>query len=156
MKVSPDSARIGFPPPFIYLGMVLAGLALDRVLPWRIPGDPMLLLELGLVIGAVGIALLLAATGLFRRRGTDVKPWRPTTALVDSGPYAVTRNPMYLAMAIVYLGIAVGVGSVGAMILFVPVILLVQTQVIAREETYLRAKFGDNYDSYCRRVRRWL
>lgn len=156
MQVSDDSARIGFPPPFIYLGLLLLGLALDRWLPWTMAVDVTALLAAAVILVATGAALLLAASGLFRRRGTEVRPWLPTAVLVDAGPYAFTRNPMYLGMALIYLGVGMAFASVGTLILLLPLVAIIQTQVIAREERYLAAKFGDSYRAYCRRVRRWL
>lgn len=156
MQVSDDSARVGFPPPFIYLGTLLIGLALDRLLPWAIGIDRTARLAGAVILVAAGAALLLAASDLFRRRGTEVRPWLPSAVLVDVGPYAITRNPMYLGMALIYLGLALGLASVGMLILFLPLVAIIQTQVIAREERYLSAKFGDAYRAYRTRVRRWL
>lgn len=156
MQVSDDSAKVGFPPPFIYLGMLLLGLALDRLLPCTIAVERTARLAGAVILIAAGAALLLAASGLFRRRGTEVRPWLPSAVLVDVGPYAFTRNPMYLGMALVYLGIALALASVGMLILFLPLVAIIQTQVIAREERYLSAKFGDAYRTYRARVRRWI
>src|SRR4051794_5482254 len=66
----------------------------------------------GLVIAALGVALIIWAALLFRRAGTPVIPFEPSTALVTSGPYRFTRNPMYVGMAAVLLGAAVFLGSV--------------------------------------------
>ena len=106
-------------------------------------------LTAGLIVG-------LLAAGLFRRAGTDVKPWRSATALVTDGPYRWTRNPMYLGMSFVYLGLAIAADSLAALILLIPVVIIIQTQVIAREERYLEGKFGDEFRAYKARVRRWL
>lgn len=156
MQVSEDSAKVGFPPPLIYLGMLLLGLALDRVLPWVMTVERTARLAGAVILIAAGAALLLAASDLFRRRGTEVRPWLPSAVLVDAGPYAVTRNPMYLGMALLYLGIALGLASIGMLILFLPLVAIIQTQVIAREERYLTARFGEAYSAYRARVRRWL
>lgn len=156
MQVSDDSAQVGFPPPLIYLGTLLLGLASDRLLPWTIGLDRTARMAATVILVAAGAALLLAASDVFRRYGTEVRPWLPSAALVDGGPYALTRNPMYLGMALVYLGIAIGTASVGILILLLPLVALIQTQVIAREERYLAAKFGQPYRAYRKRVRRWL
>ena len=105
---------------------------------------------------AVGLIMGLLAAGLFRRAGTDVKPWRTSTALVTDGPYRWTRNPMYLGMTLVYLGLALAADSLVAVLLLIPVVVIIQTQVIAREERYLEGKFGDEFRAYKARVRRWL
>lgn len=156
MNADDDSAHVTFPPPFVYLGILLIGLAADRVIgqPLGLP-----LLTRGVIAIALitpGVALMLAANGLFRRAGTDVKPWKTATALVESGVYRFTRNPMYLGMALLYAGLALGFASVGALLLLPVVIIVIQTQVIAREERYLEAKFDETYRGYRQRVRRWI
>ena len=83
-------------------------------------------------------------------------PMKPTTALVTSGPYRVTRNPMYVGMAFLYAGLALSLGVIWALALLPAVLLMVDRLVIAREERYLEAKFGEEYRDYKRRVRRWL
>ncbi|MEQ1688928.1 MAG: isoprenylcysteine carboxylmethyltransferase family protein, partial [Sphingopyxis sp.] len=73
-----------------------------------------------------------------------------------TGIYSHTRNPMYLGMVSVFLGLAVAMSSLGALLLAMPVMVIIRTQVIAREEAYLTAKFGAEYTAYLARVRRWL
>tara|TARA_B110001454_G_scaffold71502_1_gene69497 strand:- start:3885 stop:4355 length:471 start_codon:yes stop_codon:yes gene_type:complete len=156
MKADDDSAHVTFPPPFVYLGFLLIGLAADRVIGQPL-GLPLLTRGvLAIALIAPGVGLLLAASGLFRRAGTDVKPWKTATALVDSGVYRFTRNPMYLGMALLYAGLAFAFASAGALLLLAVVIGIIQTQVIAREERYLETKFGDVYREYKQRVRRWI
>lgn len=104
----------------------------------------------------IGLVLGLLAAGLFNRAGTNVKPWRTTTSLVTGGPFRWTRNPMYLAFTLIYIGLAIAADSVMTLVLLIPVLLIIHTQVIAREERYLEGKFGDEYRSYKARVRRWL
>lgn len=155
MTDSSAHAGVRFPPPLIYLGLLLAGLAIDRLaaLPSIGLSDPWLFAA-GPVVA--GIALLAMAAGLFRRHGTALEPWRPSSALVGSGIYRRTRNPMYLGMAFIYLGLALGFESIAALLLLPVALVLIQTQVIAREERYLEARFGDGYRAYKARVRRWL
>lgn len=158
VKPETDSAQISFPPPFVYLGFLLLGLVADRFSPyWAGIGiEYPLRLILGGVIGAAGIFIMLSGTRRFRKLGTNVEPWKPTNQIVSSGIYRVTRNPMYLGMALLYLGLALALNSIGALI-FLPVVLLViRTQVIAREERYLEAKFGEEYLTYKNSVRRWI
>ena len=156
MQADEDSAKVTFPPPFVYLGFLLIGLVVDRLTGWSMPVGlmPMVVIAIPLIVG--GILLLMAANGLFKRAGTDVKPWKPVTSIVDTGLYGFTRNPMYLGMALLYTGLAVAFRSIGALILLPIVIIIIQTQVIAREERYLEAKFGEAYRAYKTRVRRWL
>ncbi len=101
-------------------------------------------------------AVLAAALGRLRRAGTAVEPWRPSTALVTDGVYRLTRNPIYLAMGLLYLGLALALDSVVALVLLPPLLALVQVAVVSREERYLEGKFGDDYRRYRASVRRWL
>jgi protein-S-isoprenylcysteine O-methyltransferase Ste14 len=99
---------------------------------------------------------MLVAAGMFRRLGTNVPPSQPTTLIATTGPYRWTRNPMYLGMALIYSGLAIGLDGPIAFALLPLVLIAIQTQVIAREERYLEAKFGDDYRRYKAEVRRWL
>jgi len=151
-----DSARITFPPPFIYLGMLLLGLLADRLLGFSLPLTSAARIGALVLLVAAGAALLLAAQTRFTSAKTDVKPWKTSSAIVSQGVYGVTRNPMYLGMALVYFGLALGFASPTALVLLPVVLVVIQTQVIAREERYLEGKFGDAYRDYTARVRRWL
>jgi protein-S-isoprenylcysteine O-methyltransferase Ste14 len=88
--------------------------------------------------------------------GTNVQPSQPSTSLVSTGLYRISRNPMYLGMALLYAGLALLLESIVALILLPVVLVIIQTQVIVREERYLEARFGDDYVAYKGRVRRWL
>ncbi|SCZ35508.1 MULTISPECIES: methyltransferase family protein [Pseudomonas] len=157
MAVQPDSAGVRFPPPFIYLGALLLGLAAEQFVALRSFGiDQGWLVATGVLLFAAGAATMLAAAGLFRRLGTNIPPSRPTTLIATTGPYRWTRNPMYLGMALVYAGIAIGFHGAIALALLPLVLIVIQRQVIAREERYLEAKFGDDYRRYKAEVRRWL
>jgi protein-S-isoprenylcysteine O-methyltransferase Ste14 len=156
MAVEPDSAGVRIPPPFIYLGALLLGLAAERFITLRFGIDWRLLLAAGALLFVAGAAVMLAAAGLFRRLGTHVRPSRPTSLIATTGSYRWTRNPMYLGMALIYAGLAIGFDGPIAFALLPLVLIVIQTQVIAREERYLEAKFGDDYRRYKAAVRRWL
>ena len=111
---------------------------------------------LGILLVLVGAATTLSAVGFFRRARTSLVPIRPSTTLVSTGPYRFTRNPMYLGLAVVYVGIACWLGTLWPLLLLPVVLVLVGSLVIAREERYLEAKFGEEYRAYRARVRRWL
>ncbi len=157
MAVEPDSAGVRFPPPFVYLGALLLGLAAERIVPLRSFGiDWRLLAATGALLFVAGAALMFAAAGLFRRLSTNAPPSRPTILIVTTGPYRWTRNPMYLAMALIYASLAIGLDGPIALALLPLVLIAIRTQVIAREERYLEAKFGDEYRRYKTEVRRWF
>lgn len=155
MKIDKDSARISFPPPFVYLGFLLLGLAADTLLPeLGLPHWARLIGGAALAVG--GLAANLFGVKRFSQAGNNLEPWRPANLVVTTGIYRYTRNPMYLGMALIYLGVMFGFDSLGMLILFAPLIIVIRTQVIAREEDYLEAKFGEKYLAYRRQVRRWL
>ena len=86
----------------------------------------------------------------------DVVPGRPATTLVTNGPYRVTRNPIYIGFILLYFGIAILATSVWMLLLLVPLLIVLQRGVVEREETYLDAKFGEEYGKYKARAPRWL
>lgn len=150
-----DSPGVRFPPPLAYAGGLLLGWLLERAWPASV-FDARGWWLLGIALGLAGVALVTAALGLFRRAGTDPLPMRPTTALVFDGPYRFTRNPMYVGMALVYVAATLLLDLPWALLLLPAVLVLIRTQVIAKEERYLEGKFGDEYRAYRARVRRWL
>lgn len=150
-----DAAGASLPPPVTYLVGLVLGVSVGWILPvpfstgWTGP-----LIAAALIV--VGIFLLVAAARAFSRGGTKLDPREPTTRIVQSGPYAFSRNPIYLAFAFVYLGFALALSSVWAIVFLVPVLMFIDRNQIPREEAYLERKFGDEYRSYRSRVRRWL
>lgn len=146
-------AGVMFPPPFIFVGLLMLGPLIDRLLglpPLPIPGG------LSMIFLFPGFILIGIAIGLFRRNGENPNPATVTGGIIDTGIYARTRNPMYLGMAIAYLGFAILLHSMPSLLLWPVALFIVRTQVIAREERYLEAKFGQAYLDYTKRVRRWL
>ena len=152
-----DSSGVRVFPPGIYAGVFFGAYVVHWLRPVRLWGAlPLAVRLLSYVL--VGAALLLVGSAalLFRRAGTTPNPLRPTTALVVRGPYRVTRNPMYLGLALLYLGLALPVNSLWPLVAFPIAILLIDRWVIGREEAYLEQKFGDAYRAYQGQVRRWL
>lgn len=157
MANGPDSAGVRFPPPLIFLGALLLGLAAGRFVPLSSFGiERRLLVAIGALLFVAGAAIMLWAAGLFRRLGTNVRPTQPTSVIATTGPYRWTRNPMYLGMALIYTAFAISLDGPVALALLPLVLIIMQTQVIAREERYLEAKFGDDYRRYRAEVRRWI
>lgn len=156
VKADEDSAKVGVPPPFIYLATLLLGLSADWLLGLSLPLSQPVRMSALAACFVLGGVFGFPAMARFKRAGTDVKPWKTSSAIVREGVFRVTRNPMYLGMALLYLGLALGFASVSALVLLPVLLVLIQTQVIAREERYLEAKFGDEYRRYKAGVRRWL
>jgi protein-S-isoprenylcysteine O-methyltransferase Ste14 len=157
------------PPPLIYLGFLFLGWGLAQLgaQPGAIEaGFGWLSAGFGLTVEARrAVALILIvggllfdgmAAGLFRRRGTAVEPWKPSTALVVEGPYRFSRNPIYLGFAVTFVGLAIAMDSWVALLMLLPCIAVIDRFVIQREERYLAARFGANYAAYRQKVRRWL
>ena len=150
-----DVAGVPVPPPLIFLAGLAAGGVAELVRSTTGPPWP-----ISLTIGVVGVlafvALASAAVARFRRAGTTENPFKPSTALVIDGPFRITRNPMYLGMAALYVGLTFLLGIMWAL-LFLPFVLVaVDRLIIAREEPYLERKFGQDYVAYKKRVRRWI
>ena len=152
----PAHAGVHFPPPVIYAIAIVVGWLLNRwdALPLVRGGSRAL--EAGAIIcGLVYLAIFFAAAATFRRARTSLIPNRPANALVTSGPYRFTRNPMYVSLVVLYLGVTLALNSWWPLLLLPFVILVVTRSVIMREERYLSAAFPE-YAAYRARVRRWL
>lgn len=157
MTEDTDSANVRFPPPLIYLLLLVLGIWTGRKL--NLPGiglDESAVTVIGALLAVIGIIVNFAGAGLFHKLRTAIIPFKPATKLVTSGIYGWTRNPMYLGMALIYAGIAILFDSILALALLPLVLAIIQTKVIAREEVYLERRFGDAYRDYKRRVRRWI
>jgi len=152
---SRDTAGVVAPPPLFYVIALALGLVAQHFYPQRVLPSPV-----GLVVGPFLIAIALinfvGALLTLRRAQTSPKPWRPTTALVISGPYRWTRNPIYLAFTLVYLGVTAWVNTLWPLILLPLVLFVMHRGVILREEAYLEQKFGDEYRRYKNDVCRWF
>lgn len=151
---SPDISGVVAPPPLLYAVPLLLALVVQYFRP-----QPLLPAGVGPLVGAILLVLgLVGMTSImaFRRAHTSPNPWRPTTALVRSGPYRWTRNPMYVGMTLLYLGVTAGVNTVWPLIPLPVILLVMQRGVIAREEVYLERRFGEAYRKYKGEVRRWI
>jgi protein-S-isoprenylcysteine O-methyltransferase Ste14 len=152
-----DGAAVRFPPPFVYLGaVVLGGLLHVLVSPWPLGLPTGLRIVVAAAIAVAGLIVGGSALGLFRRTGQDVKPWESTPEIISTGIYRYTRNPMYVGMALLQLGIGIGWGNGWIVALLPLVLVLIYGIAIRHEEAYLERKFGDVYLTYKRSVRRWI
>jgi protein-S-isoprenylcysteine O-methyltransferase Ste14 len=155
-----DAATAGviMRPPLLYLGCLLLGLALDRVLPWPFTWPEAALIRWtaggGLIV--VGLAILAAGIRNFARAATPVPSNLPVRVLVTTGIHGWSRNPIYIGMCLLYAGIGLAARSPWVLILALPLLILLRYGVVAREEAYLERRFGAAYRDYKARVRRWL
>jgi protein-S-isoprenylcysteine O-methyltransferase Ste14 len=141
-------------PPLIYASGLAVGAALELVLPSASVPAP--LRWFGVVLIVAGVLLQASFLRVFRRAGTNVDPTKPTTAIVTSGPYRITRNPAYVGLTLIYTGITLLADALWPLLTLLVVLVVVDRGVIAREERYLEKKFGPEYLDYKRRARRWL
>lgn len=153
----PDNADVIAAPPLIYGVAVLAGLALHWwVWPLPLPLAEPMMHYAGWAAMVPGMLLLFWAMQSFARANTAIIPFNTTTTVVPTGPYRFSRNPMYIAMAIVQIGFALMFATAWILLMLLPALLVIRYGVIAREERYLERKFGAGYLDYKSRVRRWL
>ena len=149
-------ARVRLLPPAVFLVPLGAAVALDRLAGLPMFVLPSFGLVLATVLGLAGAGLLLWAGQTLLSRGTTVIPWHAVERLVTTGPFARSRNPIYVGDALIYLGLAGWAGSWTALLLLPPILLVMTRWVIRREEAYLGQRFGTAYEAYAVRVRRWV
>ena len=150
-----DNPGVIAPPPFIYAGALAAGLLVNRLLRLRLL-PRRLARTLGPLVIVSGFQVGLLGFREVRRAGSNVDPHRPVTAIVTGGPYRFTRNPMYLGLTLMYVGISALANALSPILLLPVVQRLMRRGVIEREERYLERKFGDEYLEYKGRVGRWI
>jgi protein-S-isoprenylcysteine O-methyltransferase Ste14 len=142
-------------PPLYFASAILAMVALHFVLPIaRVIPWPWTLLGAGPVLAGIGLAIW--AEHEFKRAGTAVRPFAPSSALVEDGPFRFTRNPMYLGMLLVLAGLFLLLGTLGPLLVPPILVWLLQRRFVVPEETHMERHFGARYEDYRRRVRRWL
>ncbi|WP_065750442.1 methyltransferase family protein [Bradyrhizobium paxllaeri] len=156
MADTADTANVIVRPPIAWALAVLAGFALNWLMPLPFLPAGLPAGWLGAIVFALALALLAWAISTMTRAGSNVPTNLPSTTIVDTGPYRFTRNPIYLGMVLGLIGLALAFNSLWLLMTLVPFALVIRYGVIAREEAYLERKFGDVYRRYCARVRRWL
>ena len=151
-----DTAPVITRPPLAWGLAVIGGLALNWLVP--LPFLPVDLPAgwLGAMVFVLALALFAWAIVTITRAGSNVPTNRPTTTIVESGPYRFTRNPTYLGMFLGLIGLAIAFDNLWLPMMLVPFALIIRYGVVAREEAYLERKFGDVHHGYRSRVRRWL
>ncbi len=158
MQTADTGPGIRFPPPAIFFLFVWGGFALQNV--WHLRIVPVGFAEGARVAGSVAMAagagFIASAFVAFRRVRTTPIPIRPATALALGGPFRFSRNPMYVGTGVLCAGVALWLNALVAFLSVLPALLVIRYAVIAKEEHYLAAKFGEAYREYCSRVRRWL
>lgn len=150
-------ARVRFPPPLIFLGAILLGMLVQRMgMRLSLPFAPGLRVAAGILILACGISLVISARIWFTRTGQSPIPWKPTPELILRGPYRFTRNPMYVGVTLVVVGLGIVLNNFWISLFAGPTLLAVHFIAVLPEERYLAEKFGESYRSFLARVRRYV
>ncbi|HEX5677881.1 MAG TPA: isoprenylcysteine carboxylmethyltransferase family protein [Alcanivorax sp.] len=153
--MSQDHPEVRMPPPLLHLGGLLIGHGLDQALNWSLPAFPGRQ-GIAATLALIAIALLLTALLQLTRGRTTVMPHRAARVLITDGIFRLSRNPIYLAFALLHLACALSLGSPGMLLMLVAVLWVMHSHVIAAEETFHEQKFGAQWQAYRQRVRRWL
>jgi protein-S-isoprenylcysteine O-methyltransferase Ste14 len=151
------SLLVKLPPPIIYAATFVAGMVVDWLMPWTPDWTQIKILHwLGWALTVAGLLSAPAGAGFFALRRTTLNPAGMPARLVTSGPFALSRNPMYVGLTLIYLGVALVLAKIWPLVLVVLPWAVMNWVVIPFEETRLRNIFGQTYVDYCRRVRRWI
>jgi len=153
--IESDSPGVAVLPPILYGGAFVTVLVLHWIWPLAIVKQPiafwlgLLLLVFALAFGAWGRKTMHGA-------GTNISPLKPAISLVTTGPYRFSRNPVYVAITLLFLSLTMLLNTWWGVILLLPVLVILHWGVVRREEHYLGTKFGEEYRAYCSSVRRYL
>lgn len=146
------------PVPWVFVLSYLAGVGLQYLVPITFHSADFLKISrlFGIVLVAGGAALAFSSLGIFRVNHTTTVPFETASSLVTWGPYRITRNPMYVGLTLVYIGVAGILGQVWPLLLMPLLLIYIHRIVIPVEESLLREAFGDTYKLYSARVGRWI
>jgi protein-S-isoprenylcysteine O-methyltransferase Ste14 len=150
-------ARVHFPPPVVFLALVVVGVILQRALwPLAIPLGFWKRIGIGAVVLLAGLSSIISARIWFTRTGQSPIPWKPSPELLVQGIYRHTRNPMYVGVTVIQMGLGVSLDNLWISMLAPVALALVHFIAVRPEEAYLAEKFGDSYLRYKASVRRYL
>ena len=150
-----DNPEVAILPPVLYGGAFVAVLMLQWIWPLTIVRQP-IAFWLGLVLSVP--ALVVGVWGRRTMHGacTNISPLKPAVSLVTTGPFRFSRNPLYVAITLLYVGFTMLLNSWWGVILLAPILAVLHWGVVRREERYLERKFGEEYNKYRSRVRRYV
>jgi protein-S-isoprenylcysteine O-methyltransferase Ste14 len=152
---SDDSPGVIAPPPLLYGAAFLVGAVLHSLFPKPILASS-LAPGVGVALLSVGAALAVWSRRTMEGANTNVNPSLPATSLVVTGPFRFSRNPMYVARTVLYLGLGLLMNALCVLAVLVPLLLVMQYGVVRREERYMEARFGEAYRQYRSAVPRWV
>lgn len=151
-----DNPDVIVRPPILYLGALIALVALQWVWPAPILGNTSLALDAGIALGVVALALGLWAVVTMRSAGTNIDPTQESTTIVTAGPFRYTRNPIYVGLDLLFIGFTLALNDWWGLVVLVPLLVVMHVGVIRREERYLERKFGGDYLRYKYSVARYV
>ena len=154
-QTTQDKAGVIIFPPLLYLLVLTTGILVSYFFPHHFI-DFSIALPMGIFITVLGITTLILAASLFRKNKNPVNPSGSTQLIICSGIYKYTRNPMYLSLTIIFIGISTISNAWFSFVLLLPLLMVCQKGIIEREERYLTRKFGNEYLVYLSKVRRWI
>ena len=154
-KPSTDAPGVVVRPPLLYLATLLLAVTLHWFRPMPIFGNSFAI-GIGLTMTFLGVAIAVWGARTMLAARTNIDPTLPSTAIVTSGPFRLSRNPLYLALSLLYLGLSMAFDTWWGLIGLIPVLLVMHLGVVLREEHYLEGKFGDEYRKYKAKVARYL
>lgn len=154
VELPPDHPDLPIKPPFVFFWATVIGFIVHWIKPVSV--RPERWAGLGVIFCLLAIALAGWAWMSLKLHRTDVRPWKPTTAIVTTGPFALTRNPIYLAFALFQVGLGLWTDRLAVVLMVIPAVAATNSWIIAREEAYLLRKFAAPYEAYLGKVRRWL
>ncbi len=148
-------AAVKFPPPLIAILIILLGYGLDLLQPLPVTASTYLFAS-GCTVIFIALSIVAIAAISFFRAKTHLEPWKPTSTVISSGIFSISRNPIYVGLCLGTLGAGFVLNSWWIVICVILQIWLLYFFVIRLEEAYLSRKFGKEYKNYQQRVRRWL
>lgn len=159
VRTKPNGAvkpLLGFPPPLVALLLIGVGWGANFASPALLLPEGWVQFVVAAPLVVLGVALSAGSVKRFDLAETDERYAGPTSALVQDGAYARSRNPMFLGLVLIYLGVVVAVNTAWGLIGLPVLVLWLHIGVVRREERFLEDLFGDEYSSYRKRVPRWI
>jgi len=154
-SASPDSPGVIARPPLLYAGVFLLAVVARVFAPLPIT-EWAVALPAGLALSVAAVVLARWGRRTMQAAGTNINPGLPATTVVTAGPFRYSRNPLYIALTLLYLGLTLAVNTWWGIVLLAPLLIAMHVGVVLREERYLDRKFGDSYRDYRSRVRRYV
>lgn len=155
MEKDKKGAAVKFPPPLIFI----IGMVIGYVIHYKFPislEESIYMNLFGKFLITVAIIILSYVLYLFFKAKTHIEPWKPTSAIISTGLFAYSRNPIYAAFCVATVGLGLVFNNMWMVVSFIPSAIFVYHIAIKKEEQYLENKFGDEYLLYKQNVRRWL